>query len=56
MALGFFLEAKWKKEDQLATLERELLEELGFSIKSRGDYFGQADEYFLFSPSGHAFL
>ena len=32
-------------EDQLATLERELLEELGFSIQV-GDYFGQADEYF----------
>ena len=27
-------------EDQLATLERELLEELGFSIQV-GDYFGQ---------------
>ena len=31
-------------EDQLAALERELLEELGFSIQV-GDYFGQADEY-----------
>lgn len=32
-------------EDRLAALERELLEELGFSAQF-GQYLGQADEYF----------
>ena len=32
-------------ENQLTALERELLEELGFTA-SIGQYFGQADEYF----------
>ncbi|MGT2710958.1 NUDIX domain-containing protein [Streptococcus oriscaviae] len=32
-------------EDHLAALERELLEELGFTAEI-GCYFGQADEYF----------
>lgn len=32
-------------EDHLSALERELLEELGFTA-TIGDYYGQADEYF----------
>lgn len=35
-------------EDHLAALERELLEELGFTA-TIGDYYGQADEYFYSS-------
>lgn len=35
-------------EDHLSALERELLEELGFTA-TIGDYYGQADEYFYSS-------
>lgn len=35
-------------EDQLAALERELIEELGFTVEI-GQYYGQADEYFYSS-------
>lgn len=35
-------------EDQLAALERELIEELGFTAEI-GQYYGQADEYFYSS-------
>ncbi|MGT2784457.1 NUDIX hydrolase [Streptococcus merionis] len=34
-------------ENHLQALERELIEELGFTAKI-GDYLGQADEYFYF--------
>lgn len=34
-----------KGEDHLSALERELIEELGFTAEI-GKYFGQADEYF----------
>lgn len=37
-----------KGENQLQALERELLEELGFSA-AIGQYYGQADEYFYSS-------
>lgn len=37
-----------KGEDHFKALERELLEELGFTA-TIGDYYGQADEYFYSS-------
>ncbi|HRK76402.1 MAG TPA: NUDIX domain-containing protein, partial [Streptococcus parasuis] len=37
-----------EEENHLSALERELIEELGFTAKI-GQYFGQADEYFYSS-------
>ncbi|EHJ52557.1 NUDIX hydrolase [Streptococcus macacae] len=43
-----------KKENHLQALERELIEELGFTV-TIGKYYGQADEYF-YSSHRHTYF